>query len=199
MTPEQIRGEAADARTDLFAFGVLIYELAAGKRPFAGQTSIDVSSSILRDAPPEPSALRADLPGDLTRIVGCCLEKNPRERFQTALDLANELRAIRRTLEHGSPSAPKSGSDKMASIAVLPFVNRSASFDDEYFSDGLADELLNVLAKIRGLRVAGRTSAFHFKGKDTTVAEIGRALNVETVLEGSVRLSVFLKKLGLGE
>jgi serine/threonine protein kinase/tetratricopeptide (TPR) repeat protein len=189
MAPEQIRGETVDARSDIFSFGVLIYELATGKRPFTGQTSIDVSSSILRDTPTELTTVRSDLPRDLAHIVERCLEKNPRERFQTALDVANELRSVRRTLERGAPTAPKPGTHKEASIAVLPFVNRSASADDEYFSDGLADELLNVLAKIRGLRVSARTSAFHFKGKDATVAEIGRALNVETVLEGSVRKS----------
>jgi serine/threonine protein kinase len=89
MAPEQIRGETVDARSDLFSFGVVIYELATGKRPFTGQTSIDVSSSILRDAPPELETLRADLPSDLGRIARRCLEKNPRERFQTALDVAN--------------------------------------------------------------------------------------------------------------
>jgi len=186
MAPEQIRGEAVDARTDLFAFGVLLYELVTGKRPFAGQTSADVSSSILRDTPPSLTTMRGDLPAELERIVGRCLEKNPRERFQTALDVENELRSLRRILEKG-PAATARPSDKVASIAVLPFVNRSSSTDDEYFSDGLADELLNVLAKIRGLRVTGRTSAFHFKGKDATIAELGKALNVETVLEGSVR------------
>jgi TolB-like protein/cytochrome c-type biogenesis protein CcmH/NrfG len=187
MAPEQIRGETVDARSDIFSFGVLIYELSVGKRPFTGQTSIDVSSAILRDMPPEVSTVRSDLPSDLAHIIDRCLEKNPRERFQTALDVANELRSVRRTLERGAPAAPRPGAHKEASIAVLPFVNRSAGADDEYFSDGLADELLNVLAKIRGLRVAGRTSAFYFKGKNTTFAEIGRALNVETVLEGSVR------------
>src|SRR5207249_8081693 len=119
-------------------------------------------------------------------VIERCLEKQPRERFQTALEVLNELRSVRRMLERGEP-APRPTSDKIASIAVLPFANRSASADDEYFSDGLADELLNVLAKIRGLRVAARTSAFHFKGKDTTIAEVGRALNVAIVLEGSVR------------
>ncbi len=186
MAPEQIRGELVDARSDLFSLGVLIYELAGGKRPFTGQSHADVSSAILRDTPPLLTSLRADLPGELAHIVERCLEKRPRERFQTALDVLNELRSVRRTLERGVP-AQQPVSDNIASIAVLPFVNRSASADDEYFSDGLADELLNVLAKIRGLRVAARTSAFHFKGKDTTIAEVGRALNVATVLEGSVR------------
>jgi len=187
MAPEQIRGEAVDARTDLFSFGILVYELGCGRRPFEGHTFADVSSSILRDQPLPLTRVRSDLPLDLERIIGRCLEKQPRERFQTALDVLNELRGLRRMLESGATSAPKSASESVASIAVLPFVNRSASTDDEYFSDGLADELLNVLAKIRGLRVAARTSAFHFKGKDTTITEIGHALNVATVLEGSVR------------
>jgi serine/threonine protein kinase/Tfp pilus assembly protein PilF len=187
MSPEQVRGEAVDARTDLFSFGVLVYELALGKRPFAGRTFPEVSAAILRDAPPSLTSLRTDLPGELVHIIERCLEKNPRERFQTALDVLNELRGLKRILERGAPPPPTPRSEHVASIAVLPFLNRSSSADDEYFSDGLADELLNVLAKIRGLRVAARTSAFHFKGKDTTIAEVGQALNVATVLEGSVR------------
>ena len=109
-------------------------------------------------------SLRSDLPADLQRIIGRCIEK--RQRFQTVLDVASEVREIKRSLERGdAPARPRVAED-VASIAVLPFVNRSASADDEYFSDGLADELLNVHAKIRGLRVAARTSSFHLKGKD---------------------------------
>jgi serine/threonine-protein kinase len=196
MAPEQIRGEAVDARTDLFAFGIVLYELATGRRPFGGATSADVSSAILRDVPVPPTSVRADLPGDLDRIVGRCLEKAPRDRFQSALDLRHDLRTLQRTLERGAqagakpvPTAAKPAPSDVASIAVLPFVNRSRDADDEYFSDGLADELLNVLAKIRGLRVAARTSSFHFKGKDPTIAEVGSTLNVNAVLEGSVRKS----------
>ena len=185
MAPEQIRAEAVDARTDLFAFGILLYELLAGRRPFVGPTSLVVSASILNE-PPEPlTRVRPDAPADLERIVSRCLEKNPRERAQSALDVGNELRRVRRRLERGEAVRPVS--DKVASIAVLPFVNRSRDEEDAYFSDGLADELLNLLAKIRGLRVAARTSAFHFRGKDATIAEVGRTLNVATVLEGSVR------------
>lgn len=185
MAPEQLRGETVDPRGDLFSLGAILFELATGGRAFPGRTPAEVSTSILRDAPGPLARVRADLPVDFERIVSRCLEKTPRERAQSALDVNNELRRLRRILEHGG--GEKLPSKKTASIAVLPFANRSASAADEYFSDGLADELLTVLSKIRGLRVTARTSSFHFKGKDTTIGEIGRALDVATVLEGSVR------------
>jgi TolB-like protein/tetratricopeptide (TPR) repeat protein len=183
MSPDLVRGDTVDARADLFALGVVVYELATGRRPFAGTSFVDVGSAILRDDP-APVA-RSDAPSDLQGILDRLLAKAPRERFQSALDVANELRALRRSLDGVATSRKKPAA--IATIAVLPFANRSASADDEYFSDGLADELLSVLSKIRGLRVAARTSSFHFKGKDATIADIGRALNVDTVLEGSVR------------
>jgi len=190
MAPEQVRGEEVDARSDLFAFGILLYELVAGVRPFTGTSPADVSSAILRDTPAPLSTVRADLPGDLDRIVNRCLQKNPRERFQTALDVLNELRGVKQDLENGERGLPvEAASGNVASVAILPFVNRSSDEADEYFADGLADELLTMLAKLRGLRVAARTSAFTFKGKEVTIAEVGRALNVATVLEGSVRKS----------
>ncbi len=188
MAPEQLRGEPVDARTDLFALGIVLYELATGKRPFTGRTHAEVGSAILRDTPRPLRALRPGLPGDLERIVGRCLEKNPRERAQSALDVANELRQLRRELERGgSGGAPVRDAGRLASIAVLPFANRSASADDEYFCDGLADELLGVLSKIKGLRVTARTSSFQFKGAKDDVSTIGRKLEVATLLEGSVR------------
>ncbi|HEU5311491.1 MAG TPA: protein kinase, partial [Candidatus Eisenbacteria bacterium] len=185
MAPEQIRGEPADARSDLFSLGIILYELATGRRPFTGGSSADISSAILRDTPEPLSRIRAELPADLDRIVCRCLEKIPRERVQSALDVNNELRRLRKLLERGEPEKP--ATEKVASIAVLPFANRSASADDEYFSDGLADELLNVLSKIKGLRVTARTSAFQFKETKDDVPTIGRKLNVATLLEGSVR------------
>src|SRR6185503_3309689 len=105
-------------------------------------------------------------------VVSRCLEKNPRERFQTALGVCNELRRVGPSHEPGTPAVREPASQDVASIAVLPFVNRSASAEDEYFSDGLADELLNSLAKIKGLRVSARASSFHFKGKDVPLAEV---------------------------
>ncbi len=221
MAPEQIRGEAVDARSDLFALGIILYELATGRRPFTGVTPADVSSSILSDVPVPVLNVRGDLPRDLNRIITRCLEKNPRDRFQTARDVYNELRYVKREIESGTgvgvspptPSPPPppltpvpppdlptpasssalasraAPASEVPSIAVLPFVNRSRDEEDEYFSDGLADELLNMLAKIRGLRVAARASSFQFKGKNEDLAVIGEKLNVATLLDGSVRKS----------
>jgi serine/threonine protein kinase/Tfp pilus assembly protein PilF len=202
MAPEQLRGEPADARTDLFALGVVMYELLTGRRPFEGATMADVSSAILRDAPASMLTLRADLPRELDSIVGRCLEKDRELRFQAARDVRHALDLVRRDLESGTSAtsrvaaAPATrGPDTsapakaMPSIAVLPFVNRSRDQEDEYFADGLADELLNVLAKIRGLRVAARTSSSTFKGKSVTIADVGQTLGVASVLEGSVRKS----------
>ncbi|NOT33024.1 MAG: protein kinase [Candidatus Eisenbacteria bacterium] len=154
MAPEQIRGGAVDARSDLFALGILLYELLVGRRPFTGESTADVSSSILRDAPGPLTHIRAEVPVDLDRIVLRCLEKDPRSRFQSAHEVCNALRGVRDSLVNGDRRSQSVPVEATSSIAVLPFVNRSADAEDEYFSDGLADELLNVLAKIRGLRVA---------------------------------------------
>ena len=183
MAPEQLRGEPVDARTDLFALGVILYELAIGRRPFAGSTIADVGSSILRDQPQSLQSLRGDLPRELAPIIERCLEKDPRRRFQTAVEVRRELERIQEKLQ-GSRSAAAAGSP---SIAVLPFVNMSRDEDNEYFSDGLSEELLNVLTKIPELKVTGRTSSFAFKGKQEDLREIGQKLGVATLLEGSVR------------
>jgi serine/threonine protein kinase len=167
MAPEQIRGHAVDASCDLFAFGIILYELATGKRPFIGETHVDIGHAILHAAPEALARVRSDLPAEFERIVSRCLEKDPRARMPSANELLDSLRRLGRALERGEALAPaQDGPDKMASIAVLPFVNRSANADDEYFSDGLADELIGVLAKIRGLRVAARSSSFQFKGRN---------------------------------
>jgi serine/threonine-protein kinase len=171
MSPEQAQGLPVDARSDIFSFGVVLYELVSGKRPFEGSNSVQVLAAVLHH---DPEQLRTGTA--LDPIVMRCLRKQPSARFQSM----SELRAA---LEHaaGSPatSAP--------SIAVLPFTNLSADKENEYFSDGLAEEIINALTRIPGLKVTARTSAFAFRGKDQDVRRIADALGVGTVLQGSVR------------
>jgi len=171
MSPEQAKGEATDARSDIFSFGVVLYEMLSGRRAFSRNSSVETMAAIVRD---EPTPL--DAPASFSSIVTRCLRKSPASRFQAM----NEVRAA---LEQSS-AAPTA---KTPSIAVLPFANMSADKENEYFSDGLAEEILNLLAKIPGLKVIARTSAFAFKGKEQDIRKIAETLNVGTILEGSVR------------
>ncbi len=185
MAPEQIRGGRVDALSDLFAFGIIVYELAAGRRPFAGVTSADVGSAILRDTPVPLTSVRPDHPAELDRIVSRCLAKDAGARFQSASELARELRVLQRQLEH---PLPESGGDIIRSLAVLPLENVSRDPAQEYFADGMTEALISDLARLKALRVISRTSAMRYKGVQKSLPEIARELDVDAILEGSALL-----------
>ncbi len=181
MSPEQARGQTVDARSDIFSLGVVLYEMLAGCAPFRGESAADVVVSILERDPPPLDHYAFDVSPEIERVVLRCLEKDRERRYASAQELAADLKAL-----ETAPSSKRSPKPS-ASIAVLPFVNMSADAENEYFCDGLAEELLSTLSKIEALRVAARTSAFSFKGKEVDIRRIGQMLNVGTVLEGSVR------------
>ena len=185
MAPEQVRGEAVDARTDLFAFGALIYELVTARRPFTGATPADVSSAILRDTPPTIASLRTDAGGGLERIVSRCLQKDPRARFQSALEVTRELRLLQQA---AAPVTAATGADNIRSLAVLPLDNVSRDPAQEYFADGMTEALISDLARLRHLRVISRTSAMKYKGAHKGAPEIAQELDVDAILEGSALL-----------
>jgi serine/threonine protein kinase len=187
MSPEQIAGRAVDHRTDIFSLGIILYEMASGRRPFEGASSAELASAILRDPPRSLSEIRAGIPDALCRVIQRCLEKNTQNRFSSARDVRDVLQALRHS--SGSGSRPIASTNPAPSIAVLPFVNMSGDADNEYFSDGLSEDLINALSRLPGLQVASRTSAFRFRGSDLDIRQIGRQLEVATIVEGSVRRS----------
>jgi serine/threonine protein kinase/tetratricopeptide (TPR) repeat protein len=182
MAPEQVRGLAADHRADIFALGVLLYEMVTGQRAFKRSTIAETQAAVLRDDPP-PAPPERPLAPALDRLVRRCLAKRPDHRFQSARDLLFALEAV----GPGGDTGPPSAEAQVPSIAVLPFADMSPARDQDYFCEGLADELINALTRLRGVRVTSRTSSFQFRGTSLDVRTIGERLKVRTVLEGSVR------------
>jgi len=191
LSPEQLRGQDVDHRTDIFSFGILLFELTTGERPFRGETHSDVASSILRDAPPLVIQLRPGLPRQLGRIVARCLEKRPDRRFQATLDLRNELEELEReTAEQKRPRPSRTtANEPRKRLAVLPFENFSGDPNQDFFVDGMHEEVVATLAGISGLEVISRTSVRHYKEGAKQLSEIARELRVDSIVEGSVRIS----------
>lgn len=187
MAPEILRGEAGDQRSDLWSLGILSYELLTGRRPFRGTPESALILSVLMD-PPEPigSAAR-DGTLDLTPAVFRALEKDPQRRHQDVGQLLRDLDRAGEAVSEQTQVLLVPAARTRASIAVLPFLDLSRQGDQEYLCRGLAEELIHRFTGVPGLRVASRTSSFQFSGEAEDAREIGRRLNVETILEGSVR------------
>jgi serine/threonine-protein kinase len=184
MSPEQLRAETVDQRTDLFAVGCIMYEMLTGAPVFGRPTMAETTAAVLTESPKSLVAAGVPIPSELDRIVMRCLAKDADERFQSAAELRAALCGVAASGPSTTAAPPET---REHSIAILPFVNQSSDPENEYFSDGIAEEIINMLAGIDGLRVAARTSAFSFKGRQVDIADVGRKLNVSTVLEGSVR------------
>jgi serine/threonine protein kinase/tetratricopeptide (TPR) repeat protein len=184
MSPEQLRGEQVDARTDIWAAGAVLYELATGWRPFRAQTAASLTDAILHHNPQPPREQNLEISVGLDRIILKCLQKNPEARYKSAHELGTDLSRL-------SSSAPTEilPQPGYTSIAVLPLTNYSSAQEEEYFADGMTEALITELAQIRSLRVISRTSSMRYKTSDKPLPEIARELGVDNVMEGSIQRS----------
>jgi TolB-like protein/Tfp pilus assembly protein PilF len=187
MSPEQARGEKVDQRSDIWSFGAVLYEMLTGKLPFIGDYEQAIVYSILNEEPQSLSELSEEVTEDLVKVVQKTLAKRPDERYQNLGEVIADLKNHSAGTVSTMSTTNKSTLESKTSIAVLPFANMSADLENEYFSEGLSEEIINALTKIKDLKVTARTSSFSFKGKDADIQEIGQKLKVENVLEGSVR------------
>jgi serine/threonine protein kinase/Tfp pilus assembly protein PilF len=210
MSPEQARGEELNTQTDLFSFGVVLYEMATGALPFRGDTPAVVFDAILNREPISPARANAKVPSKLEEIIRKALEKDRGLRYQSAADLRTDFKRLKREIDSGlRAAAPKASLGEIAApppapgeqsqtaeasnhpwwhgrLAVLPFVNGSADPNAEYLSDGITESLINSLSRLPNLKVMSRDSAFRYKGKDTDAQIVARELGVRTVLKGRV-------------
>ena len=181
MSPEQVRGALVDERSDVFAIGTILYEMLSGRNPFAHLTAAETLAAILHEA---PAPLKNVTPV-VADLVARCLQKKATDRFQDATNLIDAIEAARQGESKTQSRMPQT--DEVRSIAVLPFLDMSAARDQDYLCDGIADELINVLTHVDGLRVTARSSSFQFKSSKADARAVGARLGVDSVLEGGVR------------
>ncbi len=195
MSPEQARGQFTDARTDLFSLGTVLYQLATGALPFQGDTSAVIFDAILNRDPAPVKQANPSAPEELGRVIAKTLEKDRNLRCQSATELKTDLLRIKRDLDSGGKRAAEAGSEARAaaakapdrSIAVLFFENLSGVKEDEYFRDGITEDIITELSKIKGLNIFSRPTVLAYRDKPVTPAQIGQQLGAAYVLTGSLR------------
>ena len=181
MSPEQVRGEPLDPRSDIFSFGTVLYEMLTGRKAFARDSAAETMAAILMKEPPDLSGSGVSVSPAMAVILHHCLEKNVQRRYQTARDLLFNLQQF----GSGAAEAPTSGGSP--SVAVLPFLNFSADAESEFFADGMTEDVIANLANIRSMKVISRTSVMPFKKRDKSLREIGAILGAASILDGSIR------------
>ena len=187
MSPEQAKGIEVDHRSDIFSFGVVLYEMITEHLPFTGDHEAAVIYSVVNETPEPLARYKSEVPEELQKIVEKAMEKDRRVRYQHVDDVSADLRKLKAELDTGVTKTLERMIKAQPSIAVLAFTNLSADKEQDYFCDGMAEEIINALTHLESLRVVARTSAFVFKDKREDIREIGRKLKVDKVLEGSVR------------